>query len=302
MMRPAYGLAALLAAAGLAVGGVAAPALADGGTPTSPTTTTTSPTAAPQVVSVLGVIASVDTTADTMTVTTREATTPVTVDFTSSTPIVVGDTVGTFSTSLVGDRVHVVGTEASGVISALWVHAAPAAPSEDSGRAEVEGIITTVDATSDSVTVTTEDGGPATVDVSHATITMGHRSLQVMDLVAGMRVHALGTRDTATGDVVARWMHVAAAHAHHFELEGVIAAVDPTADTMTVTTEHGGSVDVAIGDAAIVSGHHQGGSASDLTTGERVHVVGVLNPLAKPTHVALWIHAAPARRGDQHQD
>jgi Cu/Ag efflux protein CusF len=155
---------------------------------------------------VAGTVTAVDVASDSFTLKSEDGTTT-TVDVTSTTTYEDRTvTSASLSDVAVGDMVAVVGTTASGVVTATDVriggpcdgamggaHAAPTAV----------GTVTAVDATSDSFTLKSEDGTVTTVDVT-STTTYEDRtvtSASLSDVAVGDTVAVVGT--TASGVVTA---------------------------------------------------------------------------------------------------
>lgn len=257
-----------------------------------------------------GKVASVDTTANTFTVTDDSGKT-LTVDVSSSTTYVDPSLSSpTFADVKTGDFVAVIGTTASNTVTATKVYVSPAGDGPGGGPGwggrgpggaggtppAVAGKVASVDTTGDTFTVTDRAGKTVTVDVTSSTtyIDPSASSPTFAEVKTGDYVAVTGT--TASSTVTATKVYIDTGSEHGpggggpggwggrgpggsdgtpLAAAGKVASVGTTADTFTVTERGGGTVTVDVSaTTTYVDQAVNSPTFADVKTGDWVAVVG----------------------------
>lgn len=198
----------------------------------------------------------------------------ITVHTDSSTEVEQGDKNLALTDLKVGEEVRVegvVGPDHS--ITASEIEVLPA-----ENEVELEGVVRSVDTQHSSLQVAVGGSGPgeppaaerlATVNAdSNTRIFRGDDRIQLKDVQPGDRVHVRGTLQ-GDGSVLARVIRVAPGFHARVDLVGMIDSIDTTHSKLVVS----GLTVVVDAQTRIVIGDHEG-KLTDLTVGEKVHVLG----------------------------
>jgi hypothetical protein len=172
-----------------------------------------------------GTIAAIDTTASTVTVTPKKGGADVVLNVDASTRIKRDGKSATLADLQPGDMVEAKYDPATMLASKIEAKIK---------KSELHGIITAVDTTANTVTVTPQKGGADIVlNVDANTIIKRYCAPATLaDLLVGDKVHARYNPITFLASKIT---------VDFPELEGVISAVDAVAGTLTVTPHHGGA-------------------------------------------------------------
>jgi Cu/Ag efflux protein CusF len=160
---------------------------------------------------------------------------------------------------------------------ALLVHSAtitagatPAAADIEADGPEEEGVEGTITALAgQDVTITPEHGSAVTVHANASTVikitdASGTHTASLADLATGMRAEA----DYDPVSLVADHIQARAAEQHQGEVEGKVTAVDATAGTISIASEHGASVILHTGSATLVSRNGAAATLADIKVGD----------------------------------
>jgi Cu/Ag efflux protein CusF len=203
-----------------------------------------------------GFIAAIDTTASTLTITPKDGGANVVLNVNSATSIKRNEHSATLADLQVGDKVEArydpVAMLAYAIMAKLNV-------------VRVEGVIAAVDTTASTLTVTPKDGGAnvvLNVDAKTSIKRNGQTAI-LADLQAGDQVKALYNPITFLAARVEATNQV--------RLEGVIAAVDTTASTLTITPEHNAvNVILHVDSTTVIKINDHSATLADLQVGDRV--------------------------------
>ena len=213
---------------------------------------------------VAGTVASVDTTAMTITINPANGGTAVTLNVTSNTRITLDDQTATLDQIVQGDHAS---AQYDGSMNALQIEA-ESQRGDPHSTGEVEGIASGASATG--LTVTPEHGAAVTVTIDSTTqIELGDgQAGTAADIHDGDRVHV--RYDTTT--LLAQWIEVQGPETPPpttAEVEGTASGVSATG--LTVTPEHGAAVTLTIDSTTRIElGDGQTGTAADIHDGDRV--------------------------------
>jgi hypothetical protein len=204
-----------------------------------------------------GIISAVDTTANTFTVTPKKGGTDVTLNVDASTMIKRNGKPATLADLQLGDKVEAKYYSSS--MLAIKVEARR-------NLVNLNGTITAVDTTANTVTVTPKKGGADIVlKVDASTIIKRYGAPATLaDLLVGDKVQAKYNPITFLASRII---------VNFPELEGVISAVDTVAGTLTVTPHHGGAdVTFNVDANTIIELNKVHVTLADLLVGDRVEV------------------------------
>ncbi len=218
-------------------------------------------TAETQHQEVAGTIASVDTTAMTITINPANGGAAVMLNVTSTTQITLDDQAATLAQLAQGDHVS---AQYDSSMNALQIEAS----SQEQHGTEIEGTASNVSATG--LTVTPEHGAPVTLTINAQTqILLADGSTgTAADIQNGDRVNVSYDASTMTALTIQDQGQEGAPPPNTAEIEG--AASNVSATGITVTPEEGSAVNLTIDSSTQIFIGDQAGSAADIQDGAQV--------------------------------
>jgi phage terminase large subunit-like protein/Ni,Fe-hydrogenase maturation factor len=204
-----------------------------------------------------GVISAIDTGAGTVTITPKEGGADVVLKVDSTTVIKRNDKIATLADLQVSDRVEAEYDPATMLASRI---------SARLNLVGLLGVISAIDTTGSTLTVTPKTGGPDVVlKVDSSTgIKRNGKTATLADLQLGDRVEARYNPVTMLATKIFARLNLVG-------LSGVISAIDPIGSTLTVTPKGGGAdVVLKVDSATIIKRNGKTATLADLQLGDRV--------------------------------
>ena len=204
-----------------------------------------------------GAISAVDTTANTVTITPKKGGADVVLKVDTATVIKRNGKAAALADLKVGDLIQAVYDPAT--MLAVKIDA-------EANLVEIEGAISAVDTTANTVTITPKKGGADVVlKVDTATVIKRNgKAAALADLQLGDLVQAVYDQATLLAVKIDAKVNLA-------EIEGAISAVDTTANTVTVTPKKGGAdVILKVDTTTIIKLEDHTAALADLKVGDRI--------------------------------
>jgi small nuclear ribonucleoprotein (snRNP)-like protein len=204
-----------------------------------------------------GIIASVDTSANTVTIAPKDGSANVTVNVDTSTKIKRNGKSASIADLLVGDKAEVKYNPSTMLASKIEASI---------NWTELKGVIAAVDTTANTVTITPSKGGAnVTLNVDASTkIKRNGKSAALAELQVSDKVESKYNGATLLASKIEAKTNTA-------ELKGVIAAVDTTASTVTITPSKGGAdVTLTVDASTLIKRNGKSAALADLLVGDKV--------------------------------
>ncbi|MBI5951397.1 MAG: hypothetical protein HY865_07050 [Chloroflexi bacterium] len=206
---------------------------------------------------VKGIIAAVDATASTVTITPQGGGMDVVLTVDAITLIKRNDKPATLADLQMGDKVEAKYNAVTLVASKIEA---------ELDLSELEGVISALDSTAGTVTVTRQDSTTVTVTVNPTTlIKRNKKAATLADLQLGDKVEVKYNAMTLIASKIEAKLNLS-------ELKGIITALDSAAGTVTVTRQDNTTVTVTVDASTLIKRNKKAATLADLQLGDKVEV------------------------------